>query len=82
MPTYLFGKPADTLNQGRPLPARIKLAIDSRVLRMFTGDPTTFGLPTPDHKIHESHPIVNTLVLHHIGHGDIADCPVRPDRAS
>jgi cation diffusion facilitator CzcD-associated flavoprotein CzcO len=71
VPKYLFGKPADTLNQGRPLPPRIKQAIDSRVLRMFTGDPTRFGFPKPDHKIYESHPIVNSLVLHHIGHGDI-----------
>jgi Flavin-binding monooxygenase-like len=71
VPKYLFGKPADTLNQGKPLPPRIKQAIDSRVLRMFTGDPTRFGFPRPDHKIYESHPIVNTLVLHHIGHGDI-----------
>ena len=38
---------------------------------MFTGDPTRFGFPKPDHKIYESHPIVNTLVLHHLGHGDI-----------
>ena len=38
---------------------------------MFTGDPTRFGFPEPDHKIYESHPIVNTLVLHHLGHGDI-----------
>ena len=71
VPKYLFGRPSDTLNQGKPLPARIKQAIDSRVLRMFTGDPTKFGFPEPDHKIYESHPIVNTLVLHHIGHGDI-----------
>ena len=71
VPKYLFGKPADTLNQGKPLPPRIKQAIDSRVLKMFTGDPTRFGFPEPDHKIYESHPIVNTLVLHHIGHGDI-----------
>jgi hypothetical protein len=71
VPKYLFGKPADTLNQGRPLPPKIKQAIDSRVLRMFTGDPTRFGFPKPDHKIYESHPIVNTLVLHHIGHGDL-----------
>ncbi len=71
VPKYLFGKPADTLNQGKPLPPRIKQAIDSRVLRMFTGDPTRFGFPKPDHKIYESHPIVNTLVLHHLGHGDI-----------
>ena len=71
VPKYLFGKPADTLNQGKPLPPRIKQAVDSRVLRMFTGDPTRFGFPEPDHKIYESHPIVNTLVLHHLGHGDI-----------
>jgi cation diffusion facilitator CzcD-associated flavoprotein CzcO len=71
VPKYLFGKPADTLNQGRPLPARIKQAVDSRILRLFTGDPTRFGFPKPDHKIYESHPIVNSLVLHHLGHGDI-----------
>ncbi|WP_209021743.1 NAD(P)-binding domain-containing protein [Nocardioides sp. 503] len=76
VPKYLFGKPADTLNQGRPLPPRIKQAIDTRVLRMFTGDPTRFGFPEPDYKIYESHPIVNTLVLHHLGHGDLR---VRPD---
>lgn len=72
VPKYLFGRPADTLNQRKkPLPPRVKQAIDSRVLRMFTGDPTRFGFPAPDHKIYESHPIVNSLVLHHLGHGDI-----------
>ena len=76
VPKYLFGRPADTLNQGRPLPARLKQAVDTRVLRMFTGDPARFGFPEPDHRIYESHPIVNTLVLHHLGHGDLA---VRPD---
>jgi cation diffusion facilitator CzcD-associated flavoprotein CzcO len=71
VPKYLFGKPSDTLNQGRPLPARIKQAIDSRVLKAFTGDPVKFGFPKPDYKIYESHPIVNTLILHHLGHGDL-----------
>ncbi|MEX1077940.1 MAG: NAD(P)-binding domain-containing protein [Homoserinimonas sp.] len=71
VPRYLFGKPADTLNQGRPLPARIKQYVDSRVLKVFTGDPVRFGFPQPDYKIYESHPIVNTLVLHHLGQGDL-----------
>jgi cation diffusion facilitator CzcD-associated flavoprotein CzcO len=71
VPRYLFGKPADTLNRGRPLPARIKQLIDSRVLKVFTGDPVRFGFPKPDYKIYESHPIVNTLVLHHLGQGDL-----------
>ncbi|WP_350347473.1 NAD(P)-binding domain-containing protein [Agromyces sp. G08B096] len=75
VPRYLFGRPADTLNQGRPLPARIKQAIDTRVLRAFTGDPAKFGFPVPDYRIYESHPIVNTLVLHHLGQGDLRVMP-------
>lgn len=76
VPRYLFGKPSDTLNQGRPLPARIKQALDTRVLRAFTGDPARFGFPPPDYRIYESHPIVNTLILNHLGQGDLA---IRPD---
>jgi len=71
VPRYLFGRPADTLNQGRPLPARIKQFVDTRVLRAFTGDPVRFGFPAPDYRIYESHPIVNTLVLNHLGQGDL-----------
>ena len=63
VPKYVFGKPADTLNQGRPLPARLKQAVDSRVLKLFTGDPVR--------RIYESHPVVNSLILHHLGHGDL-----------
>src|SRR6187431_963616 len=76
VPRYLFGRPSDTLNQGKPLPARIKQFIDTRVLRAFTGDPVRFGFPKPDYKIYESHPIVNTLILNHLGQGDLH---VRPD---
>lgn len=71
VPRYLFGRPSDTLNQGRPLPARIKQAVDSRVLRAFTGDPVRFGFPKPDYRIYESHPIVNTMILNHLGQGDL-----------
>lgn len=72
VPRYLFGRPSDTLNQGRPLPARIKQLVDTRVLRAFTGDPVHFGFPRPDYRLYESHPIVNTLVLNHLGQGDLA----------
>ncbi|WP_353809021.1 flavin-containing monooxygenase [Agromyces sp. SYSU T00194] len=72
VPRYLFGKPSDTLNQGRPLPARIKQAVDTPVLRAFTGDPTRYGFPKPDYKLYESHPIVNTLILNHLGQGDLS----------
>ncbi len=78
VPKYILGRPADTFNQGRPLPARLKQAIDSRVLKLFTGDPVRFGFPKPDYRIYESHPVVNSLILHHLGHGDVR---VRPDIA-
>lgn len=75
VPRYVFGRPADTLNQGRPLPAPIKQFIDTRVLRAFTGDPVRFGFPKPEYKIYESHPIVNTLILNHLGQGDLRIVP-------
>ncbi|MCC2033365.1 flavin-containing monooxygenase [Microbacterium allomyrinae] len=71
VPRYLFGRPSDTLNQGRPLPAPIKQFVDKRVLQAFTGDPVRFGFPRPDYKLYESHPIVNTLILNHLGQGDL-----------
>ena len=78
VPKYVFGKPADTVGGRIRLPHRLKQAIDATVLKWFTGDPVRFGFPKPDYRMYESHPVVNSLVLHHIGHGDIA---VRPDIA-
>lgn len=76
VPRYMLGKPTDTLNQGRPLPARLKQFVDSRALKLFTGDPVKFGFPKPNYRIYESHPIVNTLVLQHLGQGDLR---IQPD---
>ncbi len=76
VPKFIVGKPADTIGGLIKLPARIKQAIDGTLLKLFTGNPQSFGFPKPDHKIYESHPIVNSLILHHAGHGDIA---VKPD---
>ncbi len=71
VPKYVFGKPADTLGGKRPLPAWLKQKVDSTVLKWFTGDPVRFGFPKPEYKMYESHPVVNSLILHHLGHGDI-----------
>ena len=71
VPKYVFGRPTDTLNQGRPLPRPLKQFLDKRLLRIFTGNPHRFGFPNPDYRIYESHPVVNSLVLHHLGHGDL-----------
>ncbi|PCH45726.1 MAG: monooxygenase [Hyphomicrobiales bacterium] len=76
VPKYVFGKPADTLGGLIKLPMAIKRKIDGMILKWFVGDPQKYGFPKPDHKLYESHPIVNSLVLYHAGHGDLK---VRPD---
>ena len=39
------------------------------------GDLTRFGLNPPDHKVLESHPIVNSQILHYLSHGDLIAKP-------
>jgi hypothetical protein len=34
------------------------------------------GVPKPDHKLFESHPIINSQIHHHVGHGNLV---LRPD---
>ena len=78
VPKYVFGKPADTVGGKITLPMRLKQAVDSTILKWFTGDPVRFGFPNPTYKMYESHPVVNSLILYHIGHGDVK---VQPDIA-
>lgn len=72
VPKFIAGKPADTIGGKFRLPRPFKQWLDSRLIRMAIGQPSDYGLPDPDYRIYESHPVVNSLVLHHLGHGDIA----------
>ncbi|MDA9009013.1 NAD(P)-binding domain-containing protein [Alphaproteobacteria bacterium] len=76
VPKYVFGKPADTMGGAIKLPMFLKRKIDALILKWFVGSPEKYGFPKPDYKLYESHPIVNSLLLFHAGHGDIK---VRPD---
>ncbi|WP_029696222.1 flavin-containing monooxygenase [Comamonas badia] len=70
VPKYVFGIPADTVGGKLRLPPWLKQKIDSTILKWFTGDPVRFGFPQPAYKMYESHPVVNSLILYHLGHGD------------
>ena len=76
VPKYVFGKPADTLGGAVKLPMALKRVVDGLILKWFVGNPQKYGFPKPDYKLYESHPVVNSLVLYHAGHGDIK---IRPD---
>lgn len=73
VPKYIFGKPMDTVNSSfkKFIPSGIKKNIDKRILKWFAGDPQRFGFPKPDYDLFESHPVINSYLLQHIGHGDI-----------
>jgi len=45
------------------------------LLKLLVGDLRRFGLPAPDHRVLESHPIMNTQLLHFLAHGDAAAKP-------
>ncbi|WP_209832324.1 NAD(P)-binding domain-containing protein [Ruegeria sp. HKCCE3926] len=76
VPKYVFGKPADTMGGKIRLPMWLKRKVDSLILSWFVGDPQKYGFPKPDYQLYESHPVVNSLVLYHAGHGDLR---IRPD---
>ncbi|PKM22942.1 MAG: monooxygenase [Gammaproteobacteria bacterium HGW-Gammaproteobacteria-14] len=71
LPKFLLGKPVDSLGGKIKLPRGIKQRLDALMIRAVIGKPSDYGLPDPDYKMYESHPVINSLVLHHLGHGDI-----------
>ncbi|MEQ8479511.1 MAG: NAD(P)-binding domain-containing protein [Hoeflea sp.] len=76
VPKYIFGRPADTMGGAIKLPMWLKRRIDGMILKWFAGDPSKYGFPKPDYALYESHPVVNSLILFHAGHGDLT---IRPD---
>ncbi|MDP9791880.1 cation diffusion facilitator CzcD-associated flavoprotein CzcO [Catenuloplanes nepalensis] len=75
-PKYLLGRPADQLHaRVQGLPLRLRQWLHQLLITNTLGHPARFGLPAPDHRPHESHPVLNSQLLHGIGHGDITPVP-------
>jgi cation diffusion facilitator CzcD-associated flavoprotein CzcO len=76
IPKHVFGQPFDQFaERGRHLPIWLSQVLLGRLLRLLNGDLRRFGLKAPDHKVLESHPILNTQILHHLSHGNLAAKP-------
>ncbi|UFQ96299.1 flavin-containing monooxygenase [Pseudomonas wenzhouensis] len=77
IPKHLFGLPVDEISEKGPqLPIWLTRIAFQLILRVINGDVRRFGLPKPDHKLFESHPLLNAQLLHYLQHGDIQ---VKPD---
>jgi cation diffusion facilitator CzcD-associated flavoprotein CzcO len=71
LPKFIKGRPIDTLGGLITLPRPLKQFVDGLLVRLVVGKPSDYGLPDPDYRLYESHPVMNSLVLHHLAHGDI-----------
>ena len=76
LPKHIFGQPTDAFFRSGPhLPAWLAQPLLTGLLRVLVGDLRRYGLPKPDHRVLESHPIVNSQLLHYLAHGDITAKP-------
>jgi cation diffusion facilitator CzcD-associated flavoprotein CzcO len=78
VPKYVSGRPIDQVNelvQALRLPVRVRQWALHRTLKLLMGDQRRFGLPRPDHRLYETHPVVNSLLLHYLGHGRVTAVP-------
>ena len=78
LPKYIFGMPTDQINEEAmrvPSPRWLRRRIDALIIRVVMGRPENYGLPRPDHRLLESHPLVNSLLPYYIGHGDVTPKP-------
>jgi hypothetical protein len=77
-PKFIFGKPSDQVNE-RVLAMRVPLWLQrlsySLLLKATSGLPQDYGLPKPDHKFFETHPVVNQTLMLYVGQGDITHKP-------
>lgn len=73
-PKFVGGKPTPQwmLQLGNKFDCREKtMAYIKQVFKLAGFDGTDYGLPEPDHSLDAAHPIMNSQILYHIGHGDI-----------
>lgn len=81
MPKYLLGRPADQVGEqllALRLPLWLRRFAATAMHRLLVGKPENTGLPRPDHRFFETHPVINTLLPYYVGQGDIA---LKPDIA-
>jgi len=77
LPKHVHGLPTDAVLTGVIDPPRgVSLSGEPAALvDALVGDLTRLGLPAPDHDLLQSHPIMNSQVLHCLQHGDLIAKP-------
>lgn len=79
LPKFFRGRPIDQCNElllWLRVPLWARRAASAVVSHIALGPAWRTGVPKPDHRLFESHPILNSQIHHHVGHGRMA---LRPD---
>lgn len=78
LPKFWRGLPIDLLNERLlqwRVPKGVRRLLGSYIERLSFGDPKYRGLPEPDHRLFESHPIINSQLFYYLAHGRISPKP-------
>jgi glycine/D-amino acid oxidase-like deaminating enzyme len=74
LPKFLLGTPIDTGGdwlRRHGVPLWLIRWWTQLLVRIAVGRPERYGLPRPDHRLFETHPIVNSQLLYQVGHGRV-----------
>ncbi len=77
-PKYTFGRPSDQVSDlifSLRLPMRLTQTLFESTARLTVGRHEDVGLPRPDHRFLETHPIVNQQLTYFVRHGAIEPVP-------
>lgn len=78
MPKYFFGRPLDQVGErllDLRLPLGLRRVVGNITYRVAVGDLSRYGANRPDHKLFETHPIVNSQLPYFMAHGDVISKP-------
>ncbi|MBX3431804.1 MAG: NAD(P)-binding domain-containing protein [Pirellulales bacterium] len=79
LPKFFRGKPIDQCNElvlWLRLPLWLRRLAGSVVEHVVHGPAWRTGVPRPDHPLFSTHPVINSQIHHHVGHGRLV---LRPD---
>ena len=76
VPKYAFGRPFDQFAATQPkVPLALQRRVGGLLVRLLSGHPKRYGLPTPNHRFLESDPTMSGELLLRLGSGDVVAKP-------
>jgi hypothetical protein len=72
VPKFLLGSPPDVTNlKLKWMPAWLRAWVSEKLLLLVNGKNEAIGLPAPDHRLGQTHPLLNSELYYFVRHGKI-----------